>query len=380
MSDFDDPKFTTDLKLEPTPDIDGLTFYTSKQFLDQKVSIDWLLEGYLHRGSLALLVAPPKHNKTTFILAMGGALSTGGVFLEKQCKKSRVLFLCLEGGVPSLLQAAKDMKLSPEGDFFITTARSSQIQNPVECMRKLIVHFNPDIIFVDPMIKWHQFDEKSYSSSLRVLGEYSDLAKELRVCIFFVHHSPKSSENGHDGVNGSVGIWGTVDSKFHFQTKNGTTYFHNDQRNSKSSPTAAIYIDRENGLVSFIKPPATGPEERIKDDILSLLDESLEPTRMSAIKRAITGKSETITLVIEELLKEGLIHEHQYKGRGEPRGFSLMKTVVIPITANLMAEESPVDAHRNVEDDFSALKDEPYTKEEYTEYLEISNQQVSDVK
>jgi hypothetical protein len=311
---------------------------------------------------------------------MGGALSTGGIFLEKQCKKSRVLFLCLEGGIPSLLQAAKDMKLSPDGDFFITTARSSQIQNPVESMRKLIVHFNPDIIFVDPMIKWHQFDEKSYSSSLRVLGEYSDLAKELKVCIFFVHHSPKSSENGHDGVNGSVGIWGTVDSKFHFQTKNGTTYFHNDQRNSKNSPTSAIYIDRENGLISFIKPPATGPEERIREDILSFLDESLEPTRMSAIKKAVTGKSETITLVIEELLKAELIYEYEIKGRGDPRSFSLIKPVSIPTTETPLAEKTSIALHRNTADDFGAFTDEPYTKEEYTEYLEISNQQVSNVK
>lgn len=308
---------------EPTV-IDGMIFYSGKQFLNLKVSVDWLLEGYVQRGSLGLFVAPPKERKTTLMLALGGALSTGGVFLEKQCKKSRVVFLCLEGGDSSLIQTAKDMKLEETGDFFITTCKPKSIENPLDTLKKIIIHLNPDIIFIDPMMKWHPFEEKSYNSSVRILGEYSDLAKEYNIAIFFIHHSPKSSENGHDGVNGSVGIWGTADSKFQLVSRNNISYFYNDQRNAKDTPPRPIFIDRENGTVSFTKAPS-GPEIRIRDEILALLKDSKEPVRLSRIKD-ITGKAETITEILDELIDEEIIDEISIKGRGAPLAYALKTT------------------------------------------------------
>ena len=69
----------------------------------------------------------------------------------------------------------------------------------------LVKEVNPDVLILDPLIKFHDVDENSASQMSDVLGKIRTMMAELKLSVILVHHTGKVASRGSRGSSVIVG-------------------------------------------------------------------------------------------------------------------------------------------------------------------------------
>ena len=64
---------------------------------------------------------------------------------------------------------------------------------------------NPDVLMLDPLIKFHGVNENSASQMSDVLGKIRTIMAELKLSVIIVHHTGKVASRGGRGSSVIVG-------------------------------------------------------------------------------------------------------------------------------------------------------------------------------
>ena len=117
---------------------------------------------------------------------------------------------------------------------------------------------NPDVLILDPLIKFHDVDENSASQMSDVLGKIRTIMAELKLSVILVHHTGKVASRGGRGSSVIVGDYDSCIEIGKSDNGNGSLKF--DMRHVETPPTKKIrfnsdtfWFENESGIVELIE-------------------------------------------------------------------------------------------------------------------------------
>ena len=187
---------------------------TALEFVEsiQEESIDWLLEGYLAKGSLVVWVAKPKTGKTTIIYQAARAVAEGRNFLGREAQKGSVLILAVEEHQRDVKLRLQDLGCDSSTNFFIHCQQTNPTAEFLHQLKSFVTENQIALIVIDTLANfWKLKDENDASAMTQAVAPLLHLARESGACVLMIHHSRKSEGEYGDEIRGSSALFGLVD-------------------------------------------------------------------------------------------------------------------------------------------------------------------------
>ena len=206
--------------------------------------------GVLLDGTILLIVGPAKSKKTFLTQNLALAIAFGDDFAGfKIPKPKKVFYFLAEGGYYPNRERIKKMNIGKDlrysENFMLGCFNYLPIDNDeaFEMMYKLIEEAKPEVLILDPLIRFHNADENSASQVSQVFGRLRQLIDELGISIILVHHTGKIESRGS---RGSSAIVGEYDSSIALHSEpNGTTKLSFDMRHVETPSSRIIRFNPE---------------------------------------------------------------------------------------------------------------------------------------
>jgi hypothetical protein len=187
------------------------------------IIIQWLLEGYIERGSLNMLFGEPAAGKSLFALDWAFCLAHGIHWHDHATEQTDVVVIAGEGfaGVGRRLKALEVKYGRPSPDRLFISERPADLidENNAQWVADSITALcpNPGLIIIDTLHRNMTGDENSSSDIGQFVANIDNHLKPLGAAVLIVHHS------GHGTAQrsrGSSSIRAAMDGEFS-ATKDG---------------------------------------------------------------------------------------------------------------------------------------------------------------
>ena len=256
--------------MNPNLKLVGLNELLSDDSSPPKPVID---NGVLLDGTLLLLIGPPKSKKTFLTMNLALSIASGSDFSGfKVPKPKKVLYLLAEGGYYATRDRLKKMAKDKNQNLFVGFPNYLPVntEDGYHFLYSLVKEVNPDVLILDPLIKFHDVDENSASQMSDVLGKIRTMMAELKLSVILVHHTGKVASR--DGRGSSV-IVGDYDSCIEIcKSDNGNVSLKFDMRHVETPPTKKIrfnpdtfWFENESGIVELIE---SAGGDLLKEDLI----------------------------------------------------------------------------------------------------------------
>ncbi len=172
--------------------------------------------GILLKQTMLLITGQQKAKKTMLGYNLSIALARGKSFANFTIKKPhKVLILSAEGGYyPNRDRIRKMVETAPVGNkdnlaISFDTRIKIEDDKSYEELRQIIKERKPNVLVIDPFIKFHNLDENSAKDMGIVLERLRNLIEDFELSIILIHHLGKISSSG---ARGSSAISAEYDS------------------------------------------------------------------------------------------------------------------------------------------------------------------------
>jgi hypothetical protein len=185
-------------------------------YLEQGICQDDILlaDGFLERGSAALLAGPSGIGKSSIAMQVGCCWSCGKPAFDLSPPRAlRIVMVQNEDSRNDLVrmsEALRHLQLDPElirTNFWIETLRGKIGPEAVGIMRQLVHWHQADLLLINPISAYHDGDISQNKDNIRFLyRELGALLDEERIGIFAFHHKgkPKSQSRNNQAQAQSV--------------------------------------------------------------------------------------------------------------------------------------------------------------------------------
>ncbi len=212
----------------------SLTITNGVELIESDYDRDEIINnGIMAPGQLVLLVGAPKTGKTLLALDMVEAIANKRKIgwldfkIDKHCK---VLFLSGEGGGKLLQDRIKKRGMNKETlsnvNFWWPEDREKVKINKEESVTqviKLVNQTESEVLFIDPFIKFHEFDENSTQDMAALMDSLWDIREQTGAALVLVHHTRKGGVNSRNGSlmesRGSSALAGEIDTGLMLERK-----------------------------------------------------------------------------------------------------------------------------------------------------------------
>lgn len=260
-----------------------------KEFLETKfIEQPYIVgRGILPVGGKAIIAGPPKANKSFIVLNMMldiakgrnlfGAVYKSGAPLMPVSRKARVLYLEQEMGEQGLLERlrGKDddhpgiLSLATEEELLAldihikprNTAMRLDTDEGRDYINAEVASVKPDVVFMDPMAKFHLQDENSAQEMGAVMRAGDHLIEDHGCALVWVHHvgkeNPDNPRRGGARLRGSSAIFGDIDSFIEVQRRSNEHHLEPILEMTfelrRGEPLEAMFFQRlRNGTVKWM--------------------------------------------------------------------------------------------------------------------------------
>lgn len=193
-----------------------LVYTIDKIITDESVMPDQIIgDGILPYNSFLLITSAAKGRKSMLTFNLAIAIAAGkSFFCFKINKPHKVLVLSAEGGYFSnrerIKKMCKEMKPNEGNLYFCFDPRIKlEVDEDYEKLREIINEYKPEVLAIDPFVKFHHLDENSATEMGLILERLRNLIEDFNLSIILIHHEGKDSSNG---ARGSSAILGEYDS------------------------------------------------------------------------------------------------------------------------------------------------------------------------
>lgn len=177
----------------------------------------FLVDGILARGHLAMIGGRPKSGKSWLVLQLAQAVDQGLVFLDRQTRRGRVLYIALEDGARRIYQRANVLRWRPTDGaavlFDIANFDGDVVPGPgLAQIAALAADF--DLIIIDTLIATlsGRASENDNVQMGMIVNELARIAHDSETAVLLVHHTGKGfSENVFDLLRGASALRGAYD-------------------------------------------------------------------------------------------------------------------------------------------------------------------------
>jgi len=286
-------------------------------------NIPYLVNGLLLEVGVSMLTAKPKCGKSTFGRALAVSIAEGRDFLGKPTLCGDVLYLNLEGPRGVLQQEFKKLGLSGQrGAIHVVDERPplsgelglQKLEKTIQSLEKL-----PRLVIVDTAAKLLRLIDSYDPNQVGLaIEELETIAKKYKLHLMFLTHAKKKeSDDIGDSAMGSTSFRGGSDTNIFLQKKGAKRIISTEQRWGVGiEPTlllqdsASLELCLGNTVESEEDASIAAKSRRTKDRIRrEIVDALCLNTKLmrSELLAAVTGKTETIAEVIEEMIASGQI-------------------------------------------------------------------------
>jgi hypothetical protein len=176
---------------------------------------EWVWDGFVARGWLTIISAPPKAGKTTLVFGLLAAVAKRQpAFLDRPVSSSGALVLS-EERQGSLAEKDKRWQLSGGDIHFLLQASTGGTPWP-EIVRQAVAYCvaeELDVLVVDTFAAWSGLagdDENSSGATLERIAPLQEAAA-AGLAVIVVSHDRKSGGKHGQGIRGSNALAGAVD-------------------------------------------------------------------------------------------------------------------------------------------------------------------------
>ena len=217
--------------------------------------------GVLLDGTILLIIGPPKSKKTFLTQNLAISIASGQDFAGfKVPEAKKVMYLLAEGGYYPNRDRLKKMAPNIDANLILGHPTYLPINRPdyYDCLYELVKEDNPDVLILDPLIRFHDVDENSASQISDIFGRIRTMMDELKISVILVHHTGKVLSRGG---RGSSAIIGEYDSCIEIHNReNNSTLLKYDMRHVETPLAKSIkfnadtfWFENESGIVELIE-------------------------------------------------------------------------------------------------------------------------------
>lgn len=197
---------------------------TGLEVMQYAEKIDWVVDGVLPQGSVALLSAQPSVGKSTFLRQLAVCIANGIPFLGVRTRQTKVVYYTNDEHPTFIGMHLRQLsaKADVNGvEFWVGNYTLDQFVSEVCKLRDAVV-------IVDVLGRWID-DLKDYAVASKVMGTLRQLSINQNITLILAHHAPRS-ENRALGV---AAIDGAVDVEFRLYRDGGQRFLDIDKRTMK---------------------------------------------------------------------------------------------------------------------------------------------------
>jgi len=246
---------------------------------------DWLWQSCLVSVGTSIIVAKPKVGKTTFARNLAVAIARGDTFLNRETKKSLVVYIAAEENREQFKKSLSHFNPESICDLYIHTGHTPP--NLIECLEQYVESLKPSLIILDTMIRAiNVADTNSYAEMSKALAPFQEFATRHSCHVMFIHHAGKMEREHGDVVLGSTAIFGSVDTLIMLEKRKDEIYLKTIQRYGESlephlltynktsrehtlgnSSTEIHKVSHQDKVLKFLTSVATATESEIHDNV-----------------------------------------------------------------------------------------------------------------
>lgn len=297
--------------------------------------IEFLVDGLLPRGAIAMFYGRADSMKTWLLYAMAKALAEGKPFLGTyNTKRSRVGIIDYETGQSNvhrrlyMLRAGKNENLG--------AVSFSKLKPNTPEFWEALAEYKFDVVFVDSLRRANQGgDENDSGEAIIPLELAAEFSEATGCAVVFIHHAKKASQDGWPEFRGSAAIEDQVDCAYAVRkTDVGATKKTVEIRCEKPGdmrtpdPFAAdVEFDDVRKLASItlcteeaVRAAKTAETKTLQTEIKKVLTGAspLKPAHWQSIKAMLSDNTPTeITAAMEHLLENGDVTKLTAMGGGK---------------------------------------------------------------
>lgn len=322
-------------------DLGSQLVFTSVADLTNEPELEsqWLVEGILPVGALAVVVAKPKVGKSTLLRNLCLSVASGQAFLGRVTRQGRVLYLALEdkrSQVRSHFRAIGVKKDTPLEVFVGASPTDALAQ-----LRKCIERNPPMLVVIDPLFRFIRVkDGNDYATITTALNPILALARDTGVAVALSHHAPKAGRDDIDSPLGSTAIAGSVDTLIHIRRNGKVRSLATVQREGEDLADTVIELDPETRTLTLAGTVADLTSRVLKSAILTFIESRKAPVTESVIKDSVEGRNQDKVAALRLLVETGELSRTGGGKRGDPYLYSLSGSLV-PQATDLNGNENP---------------------------------------
>jgi DNA-binding transcriptional ArsR family regulator len=296
---------------------------------------DYLVENFIWRNDIAIMIAKEKVGKTIFSSQMAMSLTSGEPFLGAfdVARPLNILYMQCEGTLyqtqDNLRKAFKEGGIKWDKDkwrHLFCPAIALDTNQGFEYVRDRInaSQFIPDIIFIDPLYMALSGSLNKDEPARAFCGNIRKLQELYSCSIIILHHEHRSKvdtfggkiEEGDDAIHGSF-VWKAFPSHVIRLTWNKRTNVRevtcSTSRNGKVVKNLKTVL-RENPLMFEIQDTDTNRPKTVREAVLSALNTQQQVCTADMLVDGLY-EAGTISNIFSSLKKQGFITESGREGR-----------------------------------------------------------------
>lgn len=173
-------------------------------------------DGILLHNDMLLITGSKKSRKTFLAYNFGLALTLGKSFAGFNIdSKYKVLMFSAEGGYypnrDRFHKMCEGLEIIESENFHISFDSRLKIDKnkDYDDIQERILELEPDVLIIDPFIKFHSKDENSAQDMGFVLERLRNLIEDYSISLILVHHLGKESAAGARGSSAILGEYGS---------------------------------------------------------------------------------------------------------------------------------------------------------------------------
>ena len=237
-------------------------FTSARELVTRELSVDYLVEDLIEKGTSGLLFGPSGEGKTFMILDLGLSTAAGIPWVGKKTEKGLVIYFCGEGHsrIPHRIIAwQKEHGIDNDAiELFHsseTTIELDNINSIINEIRELSNHYSmPVPLVIFDTLSQHlidDYDENSTKDMKKFLKIIAAIRNSQIKCTSVLVHHPGYKDQTR--IRGASSIKGTLD--FEMSCNKGTLEFTKTKDGEKPDPisiklkTIEIGIDKKSGKI-----------------------------------------------------------------------------------------------------------------------------------
>ena len=205
--------------------------------------------GILTDKTLLLISGQQKVGKSMFAYNCALAIATGRDFAGfKIIKPRRVMILSAEGGRflnrDRLKKMCKARKIETLESLVISRDTRIKLDDDESYnhLKKTIKDFGPDVVIIDPLVKFHCAEENSAKEMSAIMERIRMLIEDHNLAVILIHHNGKIDSGG---PRGSSVIMGEYDSYVDISKKDDGVRLEFDMRHVETPDPIKLRLNRD---------------------------------------------------------------------------------------------------------------------------------------